>query len=191
MHRAGVVSVFTENGSEPPQASAQFVGGSYATSNAIAKFTVSARPVDYVVAANRFSTDGLPRSQRGDARILPTFKLTLVAAPDTKNHDHREFALPAGSAGSAGPHPCAVGGESQQVDPAASIRFGHAEDGQSSCKAARDNRGSASAPIIDLRVTAYGGSRQVRQYLALPGLRLRRQVASPISIAISAASMRD
>src|SRR5438477_6372037 len=48
----GVISVFTEDGADPPRALAQIVAGSYGTYNAIAKASGVVRGAAFVVAAN-------------------------------------------------------------------------------------------------------------------------------------------
>src|SRR5215831_3594918 len=52
----GVISVFTEDGPDPPQAQAQVVAGSYGTSNSIVKFEGKSPSLNYVLAGNIFHT---------------------------------------------------------------------------------------------------------------------------------------
>ena len=54
----GVISVFTEDGPATPQATLQVIGGSYGTSNVIAKVEGQEGALNYVLAANRFGIDG-------------------------------------------------------------------------------------------------------------------------------------
>src|SRR5207302_10405189 len=54
----GVISVFTEDGPDPPQAQAQVVAGSYGTWHALAKLGGEARGLKFVLAASRLHTDG-------------------------------------------------------------------------------------------------------------------------------------
>src|SRR5438552_1744532 len=54
----GVISIFTEDGPDPPQAQAQVIGGSYGTSNSIFKVGGDARGINFIAAENRFHTDG-------------------------------------------------------------------------------------------------------------------------------------
>jgi len=78
----GVISVFTEDGPTPPLASAQVIGGSYGTWNAIAKLEGRDGATDYVVAGNHFTTDGY-RDHSVASRDLLNVKLQVAAAPDT------------------------------------------------------------------------------------------------------------
>ena len=164
----GVVSVFTENGPASPQGSAQLVGGSYGTWNAIAKLEGQRGAVNYVVAANRFSTDGY-REHSAATRDLVNVKLTLAAASDTTitmiaNSLHQPDAQdPLGlTRAQRETNP-------RQVDPAA-IRF----DTRKTLNQLQGGTtlGQRFGADTDLRVTGYGGTRQVRQYLALPGTAL-------------------
>ena len=54
----GVISVFTEDGPEPPEAQAQIIAGSYGTWHALAKVGGEARGLNFVVADSHFHTDG-------------------------------------------------------------------------------------------------------------------------------------
>src|SRR5437588_324894 len=79
----GVISVFSEDGADPPQLQGQVVGGSYATYNAIAKTSGVARGVGYVLAANHFSTDGY-RDHSEASRDLVNAKLKFDIDADTR-----------------------------------------------------------------------------------------------------------
>ena len=78
----GVISVFTEDGSEPPQAQAQVVGGSYGTWHAIGKVGGEARGLNFVLAESRFHTDGY-RDHSDASRELFNTKLKFDAGADT------------------------------------------------------------------------------------------------------------
>ena len=161
----GVISVFTEDGPDTPAGYAQLIGGSYGTWNAIAKLEGQGGPINYVIAANRFETDGY-RDHSTATRDLGNVKLRFAAAPDTTitviaNYlDQPEAQDPLGltrAQWQANP---------RQADPAA-IRF-------DTRKSVDQMQGGATfeqrfGPDTDLRVTGYGGARGVRQYLALPG----------------------
>src|SRR6478736_7822427 len=54
----GVISVFTEDGPAPPQVSLQAIGGSFGTSNLVAKIGGQTGLVNFEIAGNRFETDG-------------------------------------------------------------------------------------------------------------------------------------
>ena len=67
---------------------ASFVGGSYATWNAIAKLTGQRGAIDYVMAANRFSTDGY-RDHSAATRDLANIN---AAFDDVDATDHTDVA---------------------------------------------------------------------------------------------------
>src|SRR4030095_8286056 len=54
----GVISVFTEDGLAPPQVSLQAIGGSFGTSNLVAKIGGQTDLVNFEIAGNRFEDDG-------------------------------------------------------------------------------------------------------------------------------------
>jgi iron complex outermembrane receptor protein len=66
----GVISVFTEDGPEPPQASLQAIGGSFGTSNLVAKLGGQAGPVNFAIAGNRFETDGYREHSEARRELL-------------------------------------------------------------------------------------------------------------------------
>jgi len=161
----GVISVFTEDGPAPPQASAQLVGGSYGTWNAIAKLEGQGGAVNYVVAGNRFSTDGY-REHSTATRNLANVKLSLAAAPDTTITMIANSLYQPEAQDPLGLTRAQWEANPRQADPAA-IRFDTRKTvSQMQGGATVEQRFGADT---DLRVTGYGGSRQVRQYLALPG----------------------
>ncbi len=161
----GVISVFTEDGPAVPVANAQLIGGSYATWNAIAKVEGQGGPVNYVLAGNRFETDGY-RDHSTATRVLGNAKVRLAAAPDTaivliaNSLRQPEAQDPLGltrAQWQANP---------QQADPAATLFNTRKTVNQFQGGASVEQRFSSDT---DARVTAYGGSRQVRQYLSLQG----------------------
>src|SRR5437667_7407595 len=79
----GVISVFTEDGADPPQLQGQVVAGSYGTYNGIAKTSGVARGVGYVLAANHFVTDGY-RDHSEASRDLVNAKLKFDVDADTR-----------------------------------------------------------------------------------------------------------
>ncbi len=70
----GVIAIFTEDGPDPPMAQAQFVGGSYGTSNTIVKFEGATPTASYVLAGNVFHIDGY-REHSDASRDLTNVKL--------------------------------------------------------------------------------------------------------------------
>src|SRR6266404_8448434 len=79
----GVISIFTEDGTDPAQVQGQVVGGSYGTYNAIAKVEGIAHGVGYVLAGNHFATDGY-RDHSEASRDLVNAKLKFNVDPDTR-----------------------------------------------------------------------------------------------------------
>jgi iron complex outermembrane receptor protein len=79
----GVISVFTEDGPTPPQVSLQAIGGSYRTSNLVAKLGGQAGAVNFDVAGNRFVTDGY-RDHSEATRNLLNARLSFYAGADAQ-----------------------------------------------------------------------------------------------------------
>ncbi len=161
----GVISVFTEDGPATPIAGGQVIGGSYATWNAIAKAEGQSGAVNYVLAGNYFTIDGY-RDHSQASRELGNAKIRIDASPDTSivivanALDQPEAEDPLGltrAQWEANP---------RQADPAA-VHFDTRKTvSQRQAGATVLQRLSATT---ELRVTGYGGSRTVRQFLALPG----------------------
>ena len=108
----GVISVFTEDGPAPPDADgAADRRQLWHLERGSPSATGTAATVNYVVAGNRFETDGY-RDHSEATRELVNAKLAFAPAPDTTRHADRQLALPARGAGSARPDARAVGGES-------------------------------------------------------------------------------
>ena len=161
----GVISVFTEDGPTPPQASAQVIGGSYGTWNAIAKLEGRDGATDYVVAGNHFATDGY-RDHSVASRDLLNVKLKVAAAPDTTITVIGNWLDQPDAQDPLGLTRAQWEADPRQADPAA-IRF-------DTRKSVTQLQGGVTVEqrfdgATSLRVTGYGGTRQVRQFLALPG----------------------
>jgi iron complex outermembrane receptor protein len=161
----GVVSVFTEDGPTPPQASAQLIGGSFGTWNGIAKFEGRNGAVDYVVAGNHFETEGY-RDHSVASRDLINVKLKVVASPDTTITMIGNWLDQPDAQDPLGLTRAQWEADPRQADPAA-VAF-------DTRKSVTQLQGGATVEQrfggdTDLRVTGYGGTRQVRQFLALPG----------------------
>jgi iron complex outermembrane receptor protein len=161
----GVISVFTEDGPAAPIAGGQVIGGSYATWNAIAKTAGQSGAVNYVLAGNYFTIDGY-RDHSHASRELGNAKIRLDASPDTSivvvanALDQPEAEDPLGltrAQWEANP---------RQADPAAVLFDTRKTVSQRQAGATVLQRlGGAT----ELRVTGYGGTRTVRQFLAFPG----------------------
>ena len=161
----GVISVFTEDGPATPQATLQVIGGSYGTSNVIAKVEGQEGALNYVLAANRFGIDGY-RDHSAATRELANAKLKFVAAPDTTITLIANSLYQPEAQDPLGLTRAQWEADPQQADPAA-LRFNTRKTvNQAQGGVTVDQRLGDGA---DLRITGYGGSRKVRQYLALPG----------------------
>ncbi|MDQ6916370.1 MAG: TonB-dependent receptor [Pseudomonadota bacterium] len=161
----GVIAIFTEDGPPTPYAQAQVIGGSFRTSNSIAKVAGDTGGVNYVVAANHFETDGY-RDHSEASRDQLNAKLRFMFDGDTRvtligNTLYQPEALdPLGLTRAqwrANP---------RQVDPVA-IQFDTRKTvGQQQGGVTIERRVSDDTTI---RLTGYTGHRAVRQYLALQG----------------------
>lgn len=161
----GVISVFTEDGPATPQASAQLVGGSFGTWNAIAKVEGQAGDVNYMVAGNSFATDGY-RDHSQASRELANVKLKFAVAPDTMITVIGNSLYQPEAQDPLGLTRAQWEADPQQADLAA-VRF-------DTRKTVNQKQGGATieqqfGANADLRLTGYGGTRTVRQFLALPG----------------------
>jgi iron complex outermembrane receptor protein len=161
----GVISVFTEDGPTPPRATAEFIGGSYATSNTVAKVEGEGRGVNFVVAGNHFATNGY-RDHSEATRDLVNAKLGFEPSPDTRITVIGNSLNQPDAQDPLGLTRAQWEADPTQADPAA-IRF-------DTRKTVRQTQGGLAleqrlTADSDVRIVAYGGTRQVRQYLALPG----------------------
>ena len=162
----GVISVFTEDGPTPPLASAQMIGGSYGTWNAIAKLEGRDGAADYVIAGNHFAIDGY-RDHSVASRDLLNVKLQVAAAPDTTITVIGNWLDQPDAQDPLGLTRAQWEADPRQADPAA-IRF-------DTRKSVTQLQGGVTVEqrfdgATSLRVTGYGGTRQVRQFLALQGI---------------------
>jgi iron complex outermembrane receptor protein len=162
----GVIAVFTEDPTATPVADASLSLGSYTTYNAGLKATGTASPVGYVVAANHFETDGY-RVHSSATRDIVNAKLVFAPAEGTRvtvigNSQHQpESQDPLGLTQAQ------VDANPRQADPVA-LLF-------NTRKTVNQLQGGIAVeqvvtPATTLRVTGYGGNRQIGQYLALSGV---------------------
>ncbi|MFO1324732.1 MAG: TonB-dependent receptor [Burkholderiales bacterium] len=162
----GVIAVFTEDPTLTPVADASLGIGSYTTYNAGVKAVGTAASVGYVVAANEFDTDGY-RAHSAASRAIVNAKLVFAPAEGTRitvigNNQHQpESQDPLGLTQAQ------VDANPRQADPVA-ILF-------NTRKTINQLQGGIAveqvlSPDTLLRVTGYGGSRQIGQYLALSGV---------------------
>jgi iron complex outermembrane receptor protein len=161
----GVISVFTEDGPATPIAGAQLVGGSFATWNAIAKAEGQSDGVNYVLAGNHFTTDGY-RDHSQASRNLGNVRFRVDASPDTTITVIANVLNQPEAQDPLGLTRAQWEADPRQADPAATKFNTRKSVDQNQIGATVEQRLSADA---DLRVTGYGGTREVTQYLALAG----------------------
>lgn len=161
----GVISVFTEDGPETPVAGAQLIGGSYGTWNSIAKVAGQAGAFNYVVAGNHFSTNGY-RDHSKASRDLGNARLKITATPDTTiilianalNQPEAQDPL--------GLTRAQWQADPRQADPVATLFNTRKSLDQKQLGATIEQRLSKD---WDIRVTGYGGTRTLQQFLAFAG----------------------
>jgi len=161
----GVISIFTEDGTDPPQAQAQIVGGSYGTYNAIAKVQGIAHGVGYVVAGNHFATDGY-RDHSEASRDLANAKLKFNVDPDTRVTLIANSLYQPEAQDPLGLTRAQWQADPRQSDPS-SVLFNTRKTVNQQQGGATLERQLGSDTVA--RLTVYGGRRLVRQYLALAG----------------------
>ena len=161
----GVISVFTEDGTDPPQAQGQIVAGSYGTYNAIAKASGIVGGAAFVAAANHFSTDGY-RDHSEASRDLVNAKLKFDFDADTHVTLIGNSLYQPEAQDPLGLTRAQWQANPRQADPSADLFNTRKTVNQLQGGAAIERRLGADTV---LRVTGYGGRRLVRQYLALAG----------------------
>ena len=161
----GVIAVFTEDGTDPPQVQGQIVAGSYGTYNAIVKAEGVAHGAGYVVAANRFATDGY-RDHSEASRDLVNAKLKFAIDPDTRITLIANSLYQPEAQDPLGLSRAQWEANPRQADPSAELFNTRKTVNQTQVGAAIERQLGADTL---LRVTGYGGQRLVRQYLALAG----------------------
>ena len=162
----GVISVFTEDGPEVPIAGGQVIGGSYATWNAIAKGEGQAGAVNYVLAGNYFTIDGY-RDHSHASRQLGNARFKIDPSPDTSIIVVANALYQPEAQDPLGLTRAQWEANPRQADPAAVLFDTRKTVSQKQLGATVAQRLTDTA---DLRVTGYGGSRNVRQFLALSGV---------------------
>jgi iron complex outermembrane receptor protein len=161
----GVISVFTEDGPATPIAGAQLNGGSYATWNAVAKLEGQADAVNYVLAGNYFTTDGY-RDHSQASRQLGNVRLKVTPSPDTTVTIVANALNQPNAQDPLGLTRAQWEANPRQADPVATLFDTRKSVDQKQLGATVEQLISADT---DVRVTGYGGTRQVRQFLALSG----------------------
>ena len=161
----GVIAIFTEDGPPAPTAQAQFVGGSYGTSNAIAKFGGEVRGYNFALAANRFHTDGY-RDHSESTRDQFNAKLKVAPDADTRLTLIANTLYQPEAKDPLGLTRAQWRADPRQADPAATQFDTRKTVAQQQGGASIERRVGSNT---SLRLTTYAGQRAVRQYLALAG----------------------
>jgi iron complex outermembrane recepter protein len=164
----GVIAVFTEDGPDPPMAQAQVVGGSYGTWNSIFKLEGATPAANYVIAGNAFQTDGY-REHSVATRDLGNVKVRFDLGEDTKLTVIGNSFYQPDAQDPLGLTRAEWAADPRQADPAATLFNTRKTVNQQQGGATLEQRLSADT---FLRITGYGGTRLVRQYLALTGVGL-------------------
>jgi iron complex outermembrane receptor protein len=162
----GVIAVFTEDPTAAPVADVSLSLGSYTTYNAGIKAVGPAGPVGYVVAANRFNTDGY-RDHSSAERDIVNAKLVFAPAEGTRVTVIGSSQHQPESQDPLGLTQAQVDANPRQADPAALLFNTRKTVNQLQGGVAVEHVLSEAAT---LRVTGYGGTRQIGQYLALSGV---------------------
>ncbi len=161
----GVIAVFTEEPARVPAVGFTANVGSYATSSIGIRATGTAGDLGYVAAANRFDTEGY-RDHAAATRDVVNAKLTFVPSTNMRvtvigsSQNQPESQDPLGltqAQWDANP---------RQANPVATLF--------NTRKSVTQLQGGVALeyqwmPATTLRVTGYGGQRQVAQYLAFTG----------------------
>jgi iron complex outermembrane recepter protein len=161
----GVVSVYTEDGTDVPVVNFTGSVGSYGTSIVGVKATGIADGVGYVAAFSNFDTDGY-REHSAALRQIANAKLAFNATDSTHVTLIANSQYQPQTQDPLGLTYVQWQADPRQADPAATLF--------NTSKTIRQVQGGAAVDQVlnanaNLRVTAYGGERQIRQYLALQG----------------------
>ena len=160
----GVIQVFTENGPPEPTLTLNGAAGSYGTSRSGLKFGGQSGALNYIGGASHLETTGY-RDHSAAEKDLGNAKLKLALGDDTRlafivNAVRQPAQDPAGLRRDQ------VEQNPRQVDATSVILFNTRKDVvQNQVGATVEHRLAASD---SLRFAAYGGSRQVEQFLAIP-----------------------
>ncbi len=162
----GVITVFTESGTPSPELTVNFGAGSFGSWTTGAKLTGTSNGVGYVAAGTTFQTDGF-REHSAAERNLAAAKLSFAPGSRTSVtilgtlQDQPESQDPLGLTRAQWE------ADPQQADPVALLFDTRKTVHQQQGGLRVDHSFSDDTT---LRLTGYGGTRQVRQYLALSGI---------------------
>lgn len=162
----GLIQIFTADGPPVPEIGGEIWGGSYGSSRAALRPAGQVGAVNFIGDFSRFTTDGY-RDHSATTRDQQNVRVRLRLDDDSKLNFVLNALNQADTQDPLGLTRAQVAANPRQADPAA-ITFntrksiGHAQLG-----AAWDKR---MANGDTLQVSAYGGERDVRQFLALSGV---------------------
>jgi len=164
----GVISVFTESGRDPPSIESTFGFGSYGAFSANLLAQGVEGGVGYVAAVGHFETDGY-RDHSAASRDLGVGKATFSPARGT-----RVTILATSQSQPTSQDPLGLTRAQWHADPRAADPLATAFDTRKSIS--QKQVGVAVEHDIDadtlLKAVAYGGERDIRQYLAFSGAAL-------------------
>src|SRR3989441_1264229 len=169
----GVIQIFTEDGPPEPTLTLNGAAGSYGTSRSGLKFGGQSGALNYIGGASHLETTGY-RDHSAAEKDLGNAKLKLALSDDTR----LAFILNAvrqPAQDPAGLNRAQVEQNPRQVDPSVILFNTRKSVVQNQLGTTVEHRLSASD---SLRFAAYGGSRQVEQFLAIP---IAAQTPSPTS----------
>jgi iron complex outermembrane receptor protein len=161
----GVIAVFTERGSARPELTGVLSGGSFDQWNVGGKLTGTQGPVGYVLAANRFETDGY-RDHSAAERTLGVAKLAMKLGNATDVTVLGTLQDQPDSQDPLGLTPDQWAENPRQADPVATLFDTRKSVEQQQVGATLVHRFDGST---ELRATGYGGKRKVLQHLAFTG----------------------
>ncbi|MEO8507186.1 MAG: TonB-dependent receptor [Betaproteobacteria bacterium] len=164
----GVIAVFTEDPPATPVVDATLSAGSFATINAGLKATGTAGGVGYVVAANHFDTDGY-RAHAAATRDIANAKLVFAAGDATRITVIGSSLHQPDAQDPLGLTQAQWEADPRQADPVTEVFDTRKTVNQLQGGVAVEY---AFAPALALRVTGYGGRRQIGQFLAFSGAAL-------------------
>ena len=161
----GVVSVYTEDGTVVPVVNFTASLGSYGTSMVGAKATGIQEGVGYVAAFSNFDTDGY-RDHSAALRQIANAKLTFDATESTHVTLIANSQYQPQTQDPLGLTYAQWQANPRQADPVATLFNTNKTISQVQGGATVEQAVNADTTV---RATGYGGQRQIRQYLALPG----------------------
>ncbi len=162
----GVVSVYTEDGTAAPVVNFTASLGSYGTSMIWVKATGIADGIGYVAAFSNFDTDGY-RDHSSALRQIANAKVTFDAAASTHVTLIANSQYQPQTQDPLGLTYAQWQENPRQADPVATLFNTNKTISQVQGGVAVEQLLGADTTV---RVTGYGGQRQVRQYLALSGI---------------------